>query len=553
MTSPQRSCASAWPVVVAVVLGVVGAGPAALASSGRVTYVAGASIYLDVGARDGVVNGAVFDLVKKRGKPLSCTAVDVAAHHAVCRSEARLRAGDRLTFTAALSSSPPQAKDSAPRAAPPPPPPALADALAQAPAPHVVWRRRPGSSRPAFATRGSVTLRQQVWTTAGADGTFARPSLDASARAGLGLFPGLYAEGALRLQGDAVAPASERFRPGDVQLYLWSASIGVAEGSVVGALGRFRPRRAPGMQLLDGAQAGFTALGGALELGAYAGAIPDAVTVAPSLDRLTAGAYFALDLGVGKDVLVLPRARVGLVSSPDGKTIRAEAEGEAQVLWDGVVATAASARVGAGGSASPLPSLDAARLDVDALPAKSLRLHGGWHYLAPLVVDWDPGLSPVGGAHHGDASARSLLDDWLVLGADAGVALDVPTAAARGYAGPVLGLPRAFGAVGGLELGYFEESALSSLSWSGRSAYVAATMSPLEALRVVTRVWYFEDAAPNDSLREVALMTLLDAPVLPWLSLRGRFQVQQTLAPLDGSARKSPTAFIGDVGVSGSL
>jgi hypothetical protein len=180
-------------------------------------------------------------------------------------------------------------------------------------------------------------------------------------------------------------------------------------------------------------------------------------------------------------------------------------------------------------------------------------VHAGWRYLAPLAVDWDaaPGIPPVFGAHHGDLSATYAIAPWLSLGADSGIGIDLTTRETRGYAGPVVGLPTAFGGFGGLEIGYAEELDAKSL-WDGRNAYVS-TVTSFGAFHVVTRASYFEDAAPNDSLREAALMTLVEAPLTSWLAVRGRGEVMSTLPTVDGSARATPTTLVGDLGLTGSL
>lgn len=521
----------------------------ALAGTGRVSYVASGDAYLDVGSDDGLTQGGKVDLFRRRRKVGTCELVEVAPHHAVCRSE-RAAPGDRFALPAAPEKPRPKQRGR-------PTVPGQSELaerhklLVAAPLEKVAYKRARRVGAPVWSARAAAGIRQQVWANTSND-VFARPSLDGSARAGIGLFRGLYASGAFRLVGDVVAPNEQRFRPGEqLELYVWDAAVGIADGPVVGAVGRFRPRKAPGMQLLDGVQAGLNAFGGALEVGAYAGAIPDLVTIAPSVDRLTAGAYFGLDLGAGDNLLVLPRARVGLVSTPDVATVRAEAEAQTQVLWRDLVSIGGSARVGTGGTADPLPTLDAARVDADLVPWSALRLHAAWRYLAPLAVDFDAvsKVPPVGGAHHGDLGASWQASPWLVVGGASGLGIDELSGEVRGWAGPEVGLPQAFGSLGGLQIGWLEELGF----WSGRSAYVSTTLAPFSVLRVTTRASYFENEAVGDSVREAALMTFIDAPLLPWLSLRGRAHAQGALPSLDGVARATPGLLIVDVGVSGAM
>lgn len=137
----------------------------------------------------------------------------------------------------------------------------------------------------------------------------------------------------------------------------------------------------------------------------------------------------------------------------------------------------------------------------------------------------------------------------VIVGVDGGAGYDVVTEAVRGYVGPQLGLPQAFGAFGGVELGYAEELGF----WSGRTGWASTLLSPFSSLRLVTRASSFESEAIGDSVREIALMTLADAPILPWLTVRARAQVQTALLPLDGSKREAPSLLVADVGITGSM
>lgn len=522
--------------------------------AGKVAYVTAGAAYLDAGQKDGLVAGAKIDIVRRKRTLSSCEVTGLAEHHAVCLTT-RAEPGDRFTFTPAAVAA---AAEAPPRKPQPPTSKALEPLKAKvesATIEKVAFKKPVGAVTPRWSLRGSATLRQQVWFASNVDGVFARPSLDASVRTGIGLLSGLFAAATVRVQGDALAPATLRFRPDEaVELFVWDASVGIDEGTIVGAVGRFRPRRAPGMVLLDGAQAGVRTLGGSLEIGGYAGAVPDLVTIAPSLDRVAAGAYAALDLPAFEGMLFSPRARLGVMSSPDLALVRAELEAQALFSWSDLASVGASARVGVGGAdaSASVPSLDAARVDVDVEPWQALRVHGGYRWLAPLVVDFDAKAAlvpPVIGVHHGDLGATWQVADWFSLGGLGGVGVDSDGAVARGYVGPQLGLPLAFGPLGGVELAYLEELG----TFGGRSAYVSSVLTPWSALSVYVRASYYENDALGDPLREGALATMLEAPVLPWLSFRGRAQVQQSFAPADGSLRAEPSLLLVDLAVAGSI
>lgn len=530
----------------------------AVTNGGEVAYVTAGTAYLDVGANDGLNRGQKLKLVRGKRAVGSCEVVQVSATRALCTG-ARAQSGDRFSFP--VVSVPGTGKADKNKKGPAtqrktlPSEAQLASLrvlVEQAPIEKVVHQR----TSSAFSLRGSTTLRQEVWgitTTPG--GVFGRSSLDASARAGLGL-PNVFAQASLRVLGDLVAPPEQRFRPGElVELYVWGASVGVSDGLVVGEVGRFYARKVPGALLLDGAQAGVRFFGGTTEVGAYGGMIPELRTLAPGFGRLTAGAYVASDVNAADGVMVMPRARLGVVSAPDFATMRGELEAQTQVSWRNVGALATSVRAGLGGAADLLPSLDAVSLDADVVALPSVRVSGGYRYFGGSPVDFDviAQAPPIGGAHHAQAGARWEALTDLRVGLVSGLGFDNLSAAFRGFLGPELELPRAFGALGGLGVGYLEEFGSSA----GRSAWVATSLGFLPVLSLTARASYFAtapfEAAVGDSFREIGLMTLLDAPILPGLSLRGRAYAQQALPDVHGSARAAPTTLLVDLAATGTL
>lgn len=528
------------------------AAPALAAGQGQVSYVTAKDVYLDVGRARGLVRGASVQ-VFRRNRPLgTCEVVDVTAREAWCRpSRAGVGRGDRVEFVPA----PPPDAPPAPAATTREPPPSVEDVTARrtivraAPIVKVPFKKT--GAAPAIAARASAMLRQEVWAiTTAPDATFARTSLDGSARARLTGAPHVFASGALRLVGDVVAPPEQRFRPGELaELYVWNASLGIDEGPVLAEVGRFRPRLVPGALVLDGAQVGTRFLDARAEVGGYAGVVPDLLTLAPRLDVLTAGLYVGGDFAFGRSVLVLPRARAAVLATTDFATVRGELEAQTQVFWKAIGSVGGSARAGLGGTPDSLPSLDAAHVDGEVRVTESVQLAGVYRYLARPAVDFDlaTAVPPVRGAHHASTTATFSFWSWLTFRTTAGLSHDLVGAIPRGYLGPEVGLPRAFGAIGGLEAGYLAELGDAS----GCSAWIATTMTPWSSWRWTTRVSYFETLALGDPLRETGLTTSLDAPLLPWLALRGRAYVAQGL-PSYG-LRDLPTILTGDLGISGSL
>lgn len=535
-------------------------------AAARVRYVGGGAVYLDRGKADGVAGGARIDF-KTRGKVAgSCVVDDVSDHAARCAFADPKRmlgkVGERVLYDPADDA--PVAPDVDVDVAAP----VVVDAAAAAAAldaaalPKVAFaksKRRTGS---AIASRLEAGIRTRAYgLVGGGDSVFVRPSVDLAGRAGLGFVPGLYGSAALRVQGDILAPGNERFRNSvPAELYVWDAQIGLAPGRtpLTGALGRFRPQKAPGMSTIDGVALGYSGFGGALELGAYGGLVPDLITTAPSFDRIVAGAYFGLDAAPVDGLLLLPRARVGFLSSSDFQRTRAEVEAQVQALYKSDVAIGGSARVALPGDTA-IPVLDAARLDVDATPLKDLHLRLGLRTTGSYDGDLDAGViaddtlvAPVRAAHHGDLSVQWGLSDSVVVGGLMSVAVDGEAGldAARALVGPEVALPQLFGSVGGLSFGAFEEP---GLLW-GRSGYLQAQLRPWSTLSWTTRLSYFEHHAPGQkvddgALREAMLMSFVDAPVLPWLSLRGRAHGLFDIIEVDGFGA-TPLGVVVDVGAN---
>lgn len=519
---------------------------AAGARTGKVTYVTTGAAFLDVGAQDGLLAGARVDLLRRKSKVGTCEVTAVAAHHATCKND-RAAAGDRFSFLpSARAETPSAARLKLPDAVTVEAQRQLVDA---APGPRVASPRQRRVYVASWGTRGAVGVRQHAWATLGHDdGAYARTVLNGSVRADVGLLSGLGAGGSMRLVADELQPASARFRAREpAELYLWEAALSLDDGRgpVVAKVGRFLPRKAPGATLLDGAQAGLRAFGGSLEVGAYAGAVPDPITLMPSVDRLTTGVTLAFDSPLGEDVLILPRARVALISTPGFTSMRAETEAQTQLLWGTVVAAGASVRAGLD-ARTVAPSVDAARIDVDVRPGDWLRVGAGYRWLAPLAQDFDAaaGVPDAQGAHHGDVSATWSTTPWLSIGARAGLAADADYGELRAFAGPELRLPQLFGGLGGLSVGYSEELG----AFAGRSGFVQTDFAPFPVLSLWSRAAYFETAAEGDALREGALFAGVDAPLLPWLALRARAHTLMVLPAFDKSARATPTVLAADGG-----
>ncbi len=536
--------------------------------TGRVTYVTAAAAFVDQGSADGLVLGQKIELMRKKKRVATCEVTSIAAHHAVCASE-RAEPGDRFSFAAAASNGRASAAPVA-RVRPRSDARALDEQRAvieNAPIAKVRVARVRAAATPAWGARGEITLRHQAWATFNAaDASFQKPVLDAGVRANLGFVQGLQVGTALRLAGDALAPASTRFRAADaVELTVWEAGLFVdaPREPWVASLGRFRPRRAPGAPLVDGALIAGRALEGSLEVGGYAGALPDAVTLAPRFDRVAGGVYLAVDAPLASDIVFLPRARIGVASTSDLAQSEAEVETQAQLCFGNALVIGAGARVGVDGR-TLVPALDAAHASIDHRPTETVSWRAGYRWIGATAFDLDrldavdaaatlTRVPAVASAHHADASTTWDVAPWITLGATGGVAalLDpalvvagADLATLRGWIGPHIVLPGVL--LGGdLALSHIEELG----AFSGRSSYVQSTHWLGDA-RVIARISYFETDARQEPVRESGALLGLDVPIFAWLTLQGRAQSIAALPTFDGHARATPINIIANAGLS---
>jgi hypothetical protein len=480
--------------------------------TGSVLYATATRLYLNAGSRDGLANGAVLQF--QRGG--SCRVEQVSETHAACLGAGR--AGDTFPL--------PEPPPPAPVARLPRPAPANVleqrrSVLASTPYSKVDYHEAAGGVG-VEARRGSIEggIGHTTWWVSGGRGAWNQERADAAIRgAALG--------GGFTLDLDLSARRWSRrsdpisFRPDDpTQLYVWEAAISrrSADGGPAFSLGRVRPYRVPGQVILDGAQAGW-GLGGGSELGVFGGAVPNSVTLAPSLDHGTLGVYFVGQRVFEKDSTVRflrHEARIAFVNTDDlGKRIEGEALLEARVArWlDAALNLRAGASAAHGLRSLDTIVLDAVRVDVTARPFDSLSLLGSFRHEGVSVPELDgPGHVLSGGeARHADASLAWQPLDTLRFSILSGLSTDVVTQKTRRWIGPEFALPRLFGNAGGVSVGYFQED-----GWvPGRSAWVQVLWRSQGVLNVLTRFsWYQTSQIAPADLEELAASTAIEAQ--PW-------------------------------------
>lgn len=524
----------------------------AQAAPGRVVSVTATRAYLDKGTADGVALGASLTLTRDGEAAGRCVVEEVSEGNARCKG-AGLRVGDRFKVSV----------ERAPKVAAPDAPPPLTTAeelasrnatLVAAPVGKVAYTGPvTGGGAPAGGLRlhGELGWTHTSWVSTGGAG-FHDERVDLAIR-GLEIWRGLRVWADATLVQFEARPDHARYRPGTgTMLFVRELALARREvGSPFAfAVGRVRPWHAPGVMVLDGAQAGWRSASGLAEVGVLGGELPDVRSIGFQKAWL-AGLYWAVEHRGEKDATVRVLRHEARLAALEGPAF--ERRYEAQALLQASLGRvfdagldAKAAYTGAGGAA-----LDGLRLDLGARPVGSVRIFGGYRYEGmhdPELAAVDPGYRGVG--HRADAAATWDVRPSLTLGVSGGYSRDGEGAAGleRGWVGPQIGFPTLFGARGGVTVGYGEE-----LGWlSGRNAYVQAAILPAARWRLLVRGSYYHDdyGAKAVSTDEVGLGFNLDAPLVSWLSLRasaaGRIGLQATEAD-------PPYGFVGSLGLRGAL
>lgn len=484
--------------------------------SGSVLFATATRLYLDAGSQDGLAPGQVLNFQRSG----SCRVEQVSDTRATCLGSGR--PGDRFPLPE-LPPPPPVVR------LPPPPTTAVLEqrrsVLASASYPKVDFHEGAGGLE---ARRGSIEagIGHTTWWASGGRGAWNQERVDAGIRgASLGAGFTLDLDLSARRWSRRSDPIS--FRPDDpAQLYVWEAAISrrSADSGPAFSVGRVRPYRVPGQVILDGAQAGWR-LDGASEAGVFGGVVPNSVTLAPSLDHGTLGAYWIGQRVFEPDSTVRflrHEARIAFVNTDDlGQRVEGEALLEARITRQLDAAVNVRAGAGAARGVGSLDSirLDALRVDATARPFDSLSLRGSFRYEGLSSPDLDgPGHLLLGGAaRHADASAAWEPIDTLRFSVLSGLSTDLVTHKTRRWIGPEVGLPRLFGDRAGVSAGYFEED-----GWApGRSAWLQVLARSRGVFQVLTRISWFRtgDIAPAE-LDELGLSAAIQAQLGPRVAFR---------------------------------
>ncbi len=480
---------------------------------GTVRYVTATRVYVDVGRANRLGPGDKLNLQRLGRAVGDCVIQQVSEHSAVCINRNAKR-GDTFSVSAEL----PKERSPGPSL---PSDQELADAHArvtEAPVEKVDFHGKApqsGTGLPLF----SVTAQHTAYLSFGQSG-FEETRLDLSVN-GVNLhFGGLrgFAHVTALIYSDR--PSTTRFRPSDrYQVYVWETGLVSREigRPFVLSVGRIWPYHAPGLTLIDGAQAGWRSKDGAYEAGVVGGTIPDADTLYPSYQRWTAGVYYgASHVGHRGSILRLLRHEARL-SVRGNQSIGPQLELEALMqMWLATVADmGADARVAIGGNDWSTPRLEAGRFSFGVRATRWLRVIGTFRYLGPRPADYDSfstGLFSNGQWFYGNLDLTADATSWLKVSLLGGAAEESGSSNQREYVGGELSAPTLLRHRGGVSVGYREE-----LSWmAGRTAYVQLFADPVEKVRLLIRTSYFGTGDQHD----LSAFLSADARIIRWLYFR---------------------------------
>ncbi len=486
---------------------------------GQVSSITVDAAFLNRGALDGLAAGQSLTFTRT-GKPAGkCTVEAVSDHFARCAAMG-LRAGDRFAVGRVPESSP---------LGPGPLPTEAEFARRAATLETLEWRLRAFDTAAArangFGPRVEVLISHTTWGNPGsANGAFGVQRFDAAVY-DVELWKGLRASADVTVLNFSARPTSTRtvYQQSPV-LLVRQLELGFRRADLPFSvsLGRTWLRAATGLLVIDGAQ-GAWRFGDGLEVGAYAGLLPDAARLSITPSQWATGAFARLRFGSGTGA----EATLGHLALRAGWSLREVLGGRAEVslgasLWKGKNFDGqTSFEFGFGRTQAP-GGLDAARLDLGWRPSDTLRLSGGLRYRGmPTTGLIEVGtVSPGQQALHADLGATFQLSESVLLGAQGGLATDFSSGLLQARVGPELCLPHVLGLPVGLSVAYLEE-----LGWlRGRSGSLQLNVAPLGFFRVLSRFSWFhqQGAVGNEGLAGHELGGSLALELTPWRYVNAR-------------------------------
>jgi hypothetical protein len=500
----------------------------------QVVYLTSKTAYVGLGSADGITAGMSLELRRNRRVVASCQVESVAEHYARCPVQAAMRLGD--TFS---QPSPPAPTETSK----PLPPPLGKDEIARDQSALAAAQFQPVpfvDNRTGLQKLAGRNLNAEVDVSLGYFGVNTQPdsaftllTVNASMRqADLG--GGFNASIDLTVLSYLQRPAVYRFPETALnQLFVRQLEIGFRTPSSpwAFAVGRIWPYLAPGVGVLDGAQAGWHTQNNSFEGGMLGGTVPNGVTTAPTWDYPLVGAYLSTTQAAPSANSWFQVNAVGVARSIPGIGWHYSVDGLGLWSLGKWLDTGAEVRVGAG-ALQASSAVELATFDINVRPSEHSQIAATVRYLDDVLAQfWQPpSIAPANSALRTNASFfydfQSITA--LVLGS---YDRDIVQNQYHSLIGAELGAPFVFGEAGGLTLGYDE-----AFGWyAGRDAFLQATLFPRGAFQLILRGGYFYAVAEpvTTSPGENGVSGTLEARVRfsRWLSMQLLLYSQLALTP----------------------
>jgi hypothetical protein len=509
----------------------------------QLVYLTSHTAYLGLGSAEGLELGMTVELRRNRRVVTSCQITSVAEHYARCAAQSSMRLGD--TFA-----TPPVSERKA-EAKPLPPPLGKEDiAQAQAALQAAQFERVSFTdNRTALQLLAARHLRAEIDVSLGyfsvntqPDPNFNVLSVNATVR-GADLGGGFNTSIDLTVLSYLQRPPTYRFPENALtQLFLRQLEVGFRTPSSpwAFAVGRIWPYLAPGVGVLDGAQAGWHNASNTFEGGMLGGTVPNGATTAPTWDYPLVGAYLSSTQVSQAANSWFQGSAVGTARSLPGLGWHYTLDG--QGLWSlgKWLDTGAEVRVGSGVLQAPA-FVELATFDINVRPTERAQIAATVRYLDDtLAAYWQPASLGVANSSLRVNAAFFYDFEGLIAQLVGTYDRDLIEFQYRGLVGMDLSAPRILGRTGGLSVGFDE-----AFGWYwGRDAYLQAMLFPQGAFQLILRGGYFYSVAEpiNTSPAENGVSGMIEARarLARWFSLQLVLYAQLALDPqTDGL----PTAF----------